>query len=498
MGQALYRKYRSRSLAEVVGQEHITNTLGNAIKSGRISHAYLFTGPRGTGKTSIARILAHEINKIPYSDETKLDIIEIDAASNRRIDDIRELREKVHTAPVNAPYKVYIIDEVHMLTGESFNALLKTLEEPPAHVVFILATTESHKLPATIISRTQRFTFRLIDKPKMIGHLKYIADQEKIKITDDALQIVAEHGGGAFRDSISLLDQVSSITEGEITAEHIQQTLGLAKEKTISSAIECLLSGDYKTLGEILNSLENTGVVTSAFVNQLAKQLAVEAVKHPQFYDLIDQLLDVPRAYNPKLKMLAVLLGFAAQGKQNKPAAKTVAASVAPPATLEKPIVQVKKEPVKAQKPAALAGEEGFETPSAVTKTEPKIETPKLENATKLNTIDLQQWAKVMEAVKKINVPLSAVLKHAVPLFDADKQKLTLAFKWQLHRKKLDDVKQRLMIVQIVAETMNADIEVETSLDKDAQMPIASDDPTVVSVANIMGGGQVVNLDGAQ
>lgn len=163
MGQALYRKYRSKSLSEIVGQQHIISTLQNALKQGRISHAYLFTGPHGVGKTSIARILAHEVNQLPYSEDTPhIDIIEIDAASNRRIDEIRDLRDKVHIAPTSAKYKVYIIDEVHMLTKEAFNALLKTLEEPPAHVIFILATTEAHKLPETIISRTQQFNFRPI------------------------------------------------------------------------------------------------------------------------------------------------------------------------------------------------------------------------------------------------------------------------------------------------------------------------------------------------
>jgi len=165
MSKALYRKYRSKSLDEVIGQNHVTDILGRAIKQGRISHAYLLTGPRGVGKTSIARILAHEINKIPYDDDTtNLDIIEIDAASNNGVEDVRDLREKVQIAPVAALKKIYIIDEVHMLSKAAFNALLKTLEEPPEHVVFILATTDVDKLPATIVSRTQRFSFRAIGK----------------------------------------------------------------------------------------------------------------------------------------------------------------------------------------------------------------------------------------------------------------------------------------------------------------------------------------------
>src|SRR5476649_2136159 len=203
MGQVLYRKYRSRSLDEVIGQKHVTDTLKNALKSGRISHAYLFTGPRGVGKTSVARILAHEVNGLPYTDESiHLDIIEIDAASNRRIDEIRDLRDKVRIAPTSAKYKVYIIDEVHMLTKEAFNALLKTLEEPPEHVVFILATTDVHKLPETIISRTQRFSFRSIAVPDAVKHLRFIANSEKIKIDDEALELIAERGDGSFRDSI--------------------------------------------------------------------------------------------------------------------------------------------------------------------------------------------------------------------------------------------------------------------------------------------------------
>ena len=214
MSKALYRKYRSKSLDEVIGQKHITDILSRAISVGRVSHAYLLTGPRGVGKTSVARILAHEINKLPYNEEiTNLDIIEIDAASNNGVEDVRDLREKVQIAPVSASKKIYIIDEVHMLSKAAFNALLKTLEEPPEHIVFILATTNAEKLPATIISRTQRFNFRPISVDDAVKHLAYIAKQEGIKVTDDALKLIAQRSDGSFRDSISLLDQLSSLVD---------------------------------------------------------------------------------------------------------------------------------------------------------------------------------------------------------------------------------------------------------------------------------------------
>src|ERR1700744_2794405 len=197
MEQALYRKYRPRNFKETVGQEHITQTLQNAIKAGRISHAYLLTGPRGVGKTSVARILAHEINNLPYNEEsTNLDIIDIDAASNNGVEDVRDLREKVQIAPVSAKKKVYIIDEVHMLSKAAFNALLKTLEEPPEHVVFILATTDIDKLPATEISRTQRFGSRTIAPTDELNQFRYIGHSETIKISGDALALLAERGDG--------------------------------------------------------------------------------------------------------------------------------------------------------------------------------------------------------------------------------------------------------------------------------------------------------------
>lgn len=469
MGQALYRKYRSRSLSEIVGQEHITTTLARALEAGRINHAYLFTGPHGTGKTSIARILAHEINKLPYSDTPNLDIVEIDAASNRRIDDIRDLREKVHITPIATKYKVYIIDEVHMLTGESFNALLKTLEEPPAHVVFILATTEVHKLPATIISRTQRFAFRSADPQKLAAHLKSIAEKEGLKTTDEALALIAEHGDGSFRNSVSLLDQLANVSGGDITAASVEQTLGLAPHKTIASLVESLTQGDYVKVSATLQQLESDGSAPASLVTQLAKVLTNQAQKTPALYEVIDQLLDVPRAYSPSLKLMAVLLKFASRA--SKPA-KIVAERVTAAPVIEIPI------PVK--EPAV----EPVAPPPVI---EPEEPWPPVESMSN------QQWGTILSALKTTNVPLHSVLKHSQPQFDSAKQTLNLSFKYLLHSKKLDDARQKMALAQIVGNILGGRVTITTNVDKNASPPVITTDPTVASVAEIMGGGEVID-----
>lgn len=309
MSKAFYRKYRSKSLAEVVGQDHITEVLERAIKQGKIAHAYLFTGPRGVGKTSIARILAHEINALPYEEETNHpDIIEIDAASNNSVEDIRELRERIEVAPFSAQYRVYIIDEVHMLSKSAFNALLKTLEEPPKHAVFILATTDAHKLPATIISRTQQFVFHLIEEDKIIEHLRFISNQEGIKISDQALQLIAEKGGGSFRDSISLLDQISSITDEEISAEKIEQILGLAPKKTISDLIEFY---ETQNIGEILRVVENlrmSGADLRGFVEQFLSETKRLLSAKPHLIRLISPLMKIKNSPFLETELLTILI----------------------------------------------------------------------------------------------------------------------------------------------------------------------------------------------
>lgn len=482
MGQALYRKYRSRSLDELVGQEHITQTLARALKAGRISHAYLFTGPRGVGKTSVARILAHEINGLPYSDKTNLDIIEIDAASNRRIDDIRDLRDKVFIAPVSAKYKVYIIDEVHMLTGESFNALLKTLEEPPAHVVFILATTEVHKLPATIVSRTQRFAFRPGTASKVAAHLKTIAEKESIKIDDDALALIAEHGDGSFRDSVSLLDQLANSSANQVTAEDVANTLGLAPGAKLQALVQAVSAGDRAAIAAQLGELAAVGANTSTLVAQLSKALAIAAQNQPHLYAVVDGLLDVPRAYNPDLKLLTVLMRAAPAQAPIVPKAepKTAPVLVAAPATIATAPV-VKKIPAAAPKPAET---------SVIKPAEPAAPTA----AAQLESLDATAWHELLAAIKKTSPPLYSVVKQAQPSFNTADQTLTLTFKYQLHRKKLDDPKQKAALVSIMQAKLGAVPLIKTDINASAMPPPALPaDPALASVAAIMGGGEVID-----
>lgn len=474
----------------MVGQEHVTEALDNAIKGGRISHAYLFTGPRGVGKTSAARILAHEINALPYDDSQHLDIIEIDAASNRRIDDIRDLRDKVHIAPTSSKYKVYIIDEVHMLTGESFNALLKTLEEPPEHVVFILATTEVHKLPATIVSRTQRFNFRLVEAQKVIAHLKFIADKEKIKADDEALELIAEHGEGSFRDSINLLDQLANVTGGKITAESVERSLGLASKKAVEDLIGSLLKKDFADANKKLTELENQGTNTASLIPQLTRHLQTLAPKHPELYRLLDELIEVPRSYNPKLKLRTTLTKFALpEQKAATPMQPAAAVSHKPtPVAAPKPILNVEKPQPKP------------------TPRKPVSEEPQKAAGNKLEGIDDSQWAQILAHTKEASAPLYGMLRQGEPDFDAASQTLTLKFRYALHQKRIDDAKSKKTIADIMLELLGGAPIIKTVVDAQAlapdvaieAAPVKPSKPPAVdeaakSVIDMMGGGEVVN-----
>lgn len=480
MSQALYRKYRSRSLDEVLGQDHVTSILRRALEQGKIAHAYLLTGPRGVGKTSVARILAHEINHLPYDDDSSnLDIIEIDAASNNGVDDIRALREKAQVAPVSAPKKVYIIDEVHMLSKSAFNALLKTLEEPPEHVVFILATTDADKLPATILSRVQQFFFRPIPTEIMTRQLMNIAKKEGFAIEEDAARLIAERSRGGFRDGISMLDQLSILATSDqpLTANMVTEYLGLSDATMLGNLLDSYPSDDNEKVLNIFQELENSGANSVVVSHQLLSIARNRLRKNPNLVGLVQQLIEVDRHPHPDLKLLTIFMNGNSQPtekpvaiKKNitqaaaqKPAAKPTPIKSAEPAKpTEKPIE-------KEEKPAELAKK---------TAAKPKKTDAPLE----LN------WEKVIERAKEKSLGLASLLQKSQWSFDGEK--LTIYAGSTFYKKKLDDAKNKTLISEIISEETKMDLEIDIIGEKKPP-----EDEKLAEIAELMGGGEEVKLE---
>ncbi|MBR2454563.1 MAG: DNA polymerase III subunit gamma/tau [Clostridia bacterium] len=326
MYRAFYRKYRPSTFTSVVGQEHITKTLENAVKSGKTSHAYLFTGSRGTGKTSCAKILSKAVNCLNPIDGNPcneceicrgidngsiLDIIEIDAASNNGVDNIRDLREEANFTPANAKYRVYIIDEVHMLSIGAFNALLKTLEEPPAHVIFILATTEVHKLPSTILSRCQRFDFKRIEPEAIAERLKEVAVKENLNLADDGAMLIARIADGAMRDALSLLDRCSSI-EGVIDSTAVAKSAGLAGREYIFDLCDSIIQKNPAKALEIVDKLYNDSCDMERLITELTSHfrnlMVSKAVKNFESMIICSQgEIDIIRQQSEKTTLATIM-----------------------------------------------------------------------------------------------------------------------------------------------------------------------------------------------
>lgn len=536
MGQALYRKYRSRSLSEIVGQKPITTALENAIKNGHISHAYLFTGPRGTGKTSVARILAFNINGIPYDSENlPLDIIEIDAASNRRIDEIRDLRDKVNIAPVSAKYKVYIIDEVHMLTREAFNALLKTLEEPPQHVVFILATTEAHKLPDTIVSRTQHYSFKLATTEQVVSHLKYVAKQESIKIDKPALELLAKHSGGSMRDALSLLDQVRH-TSTNITTETVRSNLGLPDEETVKNILNAVQSSNASEVISAVNLALETGATASLLATMLLKNireniLSKKLATTPAIVELMQGLVMVDSSNMPKTQLELVLIAAQLAGQPPQPAQILQSAISAPTPALtfsaknfagenndsKKPKPEVTtalNEPNKslATKTDDIASNSSPQTAHNIAKNSYDVqivsEPPVSASGSTAQSFNEQTWASTLESIRQDHSTLYSILRMATPVYDQNGDaEIRLLFKFPFHQKRISEAHNKQCLLDCLAvngvegyeivcdvlpkETTNT--ETETATASISNMPADTSKPSDINqIRSVFGGAEVL------
>ncbi len=473
---ALYRKYRSGDLSDVVGQKHITQTLDAALKQGKLSHAYLFTGPRGVGKTSVARILARAINGLDKLDDNPnyLDIIEIDAASNRGIDEIRALREKVAVAPAKLQYKVYIIDEAHMLTREAFNALLKTLEEPPAHVVFILATTEAHKLPQTIISRTQRYDFHAISEDEIVARLKYIAAQEKIQITEPALRLVAQMANGGMRDAVSLLDQLSVLTE-KIDEKITSQFLGLALSSELGEVLDLAWQNKPELALQKVSAITVNGVAPGELILQLqrmAREHLIAEVQKPanqkkiQFYTnalevlhtAMNQLIYTANSAIP-LELAIVKMGYNLNSTQAKPAQSAAKA------------------------------------PQTISQTHAASQTvlPEQKSAsTTTNTDAVALCDKALSAIKEHNNSLYALLRSGGAHVEGNK--LLVNCRFAFHQNRIEEHHNRALIEKVMSKTFNRTIQLSCSLDNKPEVaPKADASSELVNSAMAILGGELVD-----
>ena len=501
--QVFYRKWRPQTLAEVVGQEHVTQTLANALKTGRVAHAYLFCGPRGTGKTSTGRILAKAVNCLEggkgepcnacalcqaVTEGRAMDVMEIDAASNRGIDEIRELRERVRFAPNMARYKVYIIDEVHMLTDPAANALLKTLEEPPPHVMFVLATTEPHKVPPTILSRCQRFDFKRIPQAAIVSRLAGICEQEGISIETSSLNLIARSATGSMRDAENLLEQLVAYYGPQIELHQTQAMLGITGDTRAQELARHIVNRDIAAGLNTINSVTHDGLDLRQFNRELVEYLrrlllikaGAEQAIDPDYIEALSEMrILAERAamtqlskavrlfrgvdlefdgFSPLPLELALIECALPEEPVSRPA-EAKEAFVAPQAEEVAEFEKAKEEPVIAavppeEKPATPAKSKKMKEEPAIAPapTDAKPATPeKLE-------IFRSRWKDVVSATKGMGSQgnLDALLRSACEPVAVDGDTLVLGFYYEFHKEKIEDPKYRHMVEAKVSEVFGA------------------------------------------
>ena len=536
--QALYNKWRAQAFGEILGQDHITRTLRNQIGAGRIGHAYLFTGMRGTGKTSTARIMAKAVNCIGETDAPpcnrchicrsltegrSLDLIEIDGASHRGIDEIRDLRDRVNFSPSECRYKVYVIDEVHMLTNEAFNALLKTLEEPPAHVIFILCTTAPQRLPDTILSRCQRFDFRRGSVAVVMEKLSHICDQEGIAIAPDALEFVARRAAGSFRDGESLLDQLATYGSSEITLDLVQGLLGAVSSALVAQLVEALVVGDVSAGLRAINQAIDDGAEPRYFLSEILDHLRAllllkvggeDNLGHlaPEALSAMAQLVEAHPVPLKRVMRAIRLFNDAGQGLRTAPrpqlplemafieAAMQAEATTAPPADAEvRPAFQRRvavepkprgqrqgaapPEPVGARGEATIPPAVATEAEAQVSSVEVKDSVeqlvpdqsleeaaPTVEDADETGesappqalTLDWVRghWNRMLMKIKPKSSQVQALLNSAYPV-SVEGDLITVGCEADFHRDKLSEVKKRGLVERELSGVLGVPCRIE-------------------------------------
>jgi DNA polymerase-3 subunit gamma/tau len=501
MSISLYRKYRPQKFSDVIGQQHIVQTLSNAISHDRISHAYLFTGPRGTGKTTLARIFAKTINctSLQLMDKKNaeacmecdncknigngksLDVFEIDAASNTGVDNIRELRENVKFPPSQAKYKVYIIDEVHMLSSGAFNALLKTLEEPPAHVIFILATTEIHKVPETIVSRCQRFDFVRLTIDQIIEKLSNITTSEGIKIEKEALEMIAIGAEGGMRDGESILSQIISFEDKNITALDVSNILGTTTHESLFRMSQFLLKKDASSAISLINNLSENGqdleIFNKSLLNNLRQLMLIatdeklsDLFSREVTKEQLEQMCKLAREHTP-VEILKILQCFS--DIQNKIRSSYIPQLPLEMATIKslggveieiepaqvkvKPIYQIPtpKKPEVTQIIAPVINEKLMENQKNENEVTPKTQsaqtseeaTPTKSGEFSLNDVK-KHWNSAIPQIKLLNHSTAAILVNCKPI-KVDGNTITIAAKFGFHKDKLAEPKNKLTIEEV-------------------------------------------------
>ncbi|MBT3704949.1 DNA polymerase III subunit gamma/tau [Candidatus Peregrinibacteria bacterium] len=491
---ALYRKYRPFNFKNLVGQDHIKNTLTNAFKSDNPSHAYLFCGPRGTGKTTTARLIAKALNCenlqegyepcnecnfcTSINDANLIDLIEIDAASNRGIDEIRDLKEKINFAPTRAKTKVYIIDEVHMMTKEAFNALLKTLEEPPSYVYFILATTEVHKIPETIISRCQRFDFKRIDEKALMSRLGYIAQLENIKAEDKALEAISRHVEGGLRDAIQLLEQLT--VDGKLSFDHVQDILGVSDFETLDKLFDALIANDTDAGLKMIQDIYSQGYSLLQFCHEfidIVRKKLLEAVsdnndaviiKYLKIIETFQVARDRLKYYSiPQLPLEIAVIestkNMVEVVEEQAPVAKSK--PVKAPAVAD-PAPAPAAAPVSTEAPAAA--DPAPEPAAPAEDNEPTEKTPLTISYVK------EKWPRITE---RVDIPACKRSLMDGEISKVDGADVTIDFRSNFHRNKVMEHENRIEIEKIFEEVFGVpvkllgqvkEIEIDSTITEDS------------------------------